>query len=93
MSSPRYIKPLSQAVTDDERLWLVKLMEECAELQQAAAKILRHGFTKLNTDAPQLGTNEEQLEREVDDVDEAIGRLYRLRPGMTARRAAKQAKP
>ena len=53
-----------------ERLAL--LIEECAELQQAACKILRHGYgSKDPTDAWHRG-NKSDLEKEMGDVQAAM---------------------
>ena len=44
------------------------LIEECGEVIQAAAKVLRHGYGSYNPDAPHLGDNKYQLGRELSDV-------------------------
>lgn len=54
---------------------LAYLVEELAEVQQSACKILRHGYSSLNPDAPQLGDNRSQLIRELRDAAGAIARM------------------
>lgn len=49
-----------------ERLAL--LMEECAEVQQRCAKILRHGYTSYNPDDLGAGDNRHQLTKELGDL-------------------------
>ena len=52
---------------EDERLAL--LVEELGEAIQAAGKVLRHGYSSVNPDAPDIGpTNRLSLERELGDV-------------------------
>lgn len=61
---------------------LAVLIEEAAEVQQIACKILRHGYTSFNPDlivnqrehGPKL-TNREMLEKELGDLHSAIKRL------------------
>lgn len=50
----------------EERLYL--LIEECAEVQHAATKILRHGMASHNPDAIRAPSNRESLERELGDL-------------------------
>jgi hypothetical protein len=66
---------LATNVTPGQRVALVQLMEECAELTVAASKTLRWGFASSNPDAPQLGTNDDQLASEFRDVVSAYERL------------------
>lgn len=51
---------------------LAVLVEECAEAQVAAAKILRHGASSHNPDDPDHEGNLEDLIRECGDVVAAI---------------------
>lgn len=57
---------------------LAYLIEELAEAQQIACKILRHGYRSHNPDDKEAGNNRRQLEREVGDVMSALGRLYQV---------------
>ena len=59
------------APTEDERLTL--LIEECAEVIQAATKIQRHGYEGTYPDSGE--TNRAALERELGDLTWAITRL------------------
>ena len=54
---------------------LAWFMEECAEAQQEAAKILRHGYASHNPCAPQHPGNRAELTKEVGHVLAAIDRL------------------
>ncbi len=47
---------------------LVILIEECAEVQQCACKILRHGYDIRNPKDPGGETNREALNREMGDM-------------------------
>ncbi len=61
----------------DEKKNLILLMEECAEVQQVCAKILRFGIDDTN---PQnLKTNRQLLEQELGDVHAIIGILVENR--------------
>lgn len=53
---------------------LIRLMEECAELQQATAKALEFGLTSDNFGALPL-TNGEQMNAELDDILAIAGML------------------
>jgi hypothetical protein len=66
---------LATNITRRQRVALVHIMEECGELIVAASKILRWGFAANNPDAPQLGTNDDQLSSEFRDVVDAYERL------------------
>ena len=46
---------------------LAVLIEECAEVQHAACKILRHGYLSYNPNAP-FHDNRTQLQRELADL-------------------------
>lgn len=58
---------------EDERLTL--LIEECAEVIQAATKIQRHGYEGTYPDSGE--TNRAALERELGDLQWAITHLVR----------------
>lgn len=60
-----------------ERLHL--LQEECAEVIQAASKILRHGECSCNPLEIDGSTNRQNLEKEIGDVLSAIDRLVKWR--------------
>lgn len=51
----------------EERLDL--LIEECSEVIKAASKIKRFGYQSTNPYAPQDGTNLNQLQLEMGDLD------------------------
>ena len=48
------------------------LVEECAEVQQCATKILRHGFGSINPVAGDGITNRRNLEKEIGHLECAI---------------------
>lgn len=58
----------------DEEL-LVRLMEECGEVIQAAAKVLRWGWSSQHPSKWVQGDNAELLERELNDVHDIERRL------------------
>ena len=77
MSNPKYVNlgnPLG------------KFIEECGEALAAAGKTIRFGYDSYN---PELGTNketnEEWLQREINDLEEAIVRLRRERKWVIVR--------
>jgi phosphoribosyl-ATP pyrophosphohydrolase len=52
MADPRYDRPeLSPSLTERQKVVLVRIMEEAAEVQQAAAKTLRWGLAWRSTSA------------------------------------------
>ena len=53
-----------------ERLAL--LIEECAEVQKVACKILRHGYDSYNPDDIDSDTNKGELEKELGHLEYAI---------------------
>jgi hypothetical protein len=53
-------------MTEAERERLIMLIEECAEVIQAATKCLRHGYESRHPDGGE--TNLEYLERELADL-------------------------
>lgn len=70
--SPTFSNELSNA--EAERLAL--LMEECSEVVQACAKILRHGYASANPTRQEPNpTNRECLEAEIGHVLHAVDRL------------------
>ena len=62
-------------LTEAEQERLVILMEECAEVIQAGAKVLRHGYESTNPKKNDQETNKWALEREIGDLLHAIDRL------------------
>lgn len=64
-------------MTEAELERLAYLMEECSEVVQISAKILRHGWESRNPDAPKNGTNRQQLESELCDVMGAMALLFK----------------
>ena len=59
-------------LTPAEAERLAYLAEECGEVAQAVAKILRHGYDSYNPDAPEMGNNRVQLWKELRDVVKAV---------------------
>ena len=55
-------------LTSAEAERLALLAEECGEVIQAVAKILRHGYASTHPDRPDAGTNRDMLERELADL-------------------------
>lgn len=66
-------------LTPAEAERLAYLIEELAEAQQAACKILRHGYASHNPDAVSKHDNREDLRRELLDVTGAISRMVEAR--------------
>ncbi len=62
-------------LTPAEAERLAYLIEECAEVQQIACKVLRHGYNSLNPDRREDGPNRAQLSRELVDLAGAIARM------------------
>lgn len=71
MKITQHFNQLSEA--EQERLAI--LIEECAEVQQIACKILRHGYDSRNPKVQDSETNCEMLERELGDLQHAIVRM------------------
>lgn len=71
MSSKRYL-PLP---SDSIEIHCLHLMEECAELQQAVAKLSRFGPDGYHPLDPHRETNRAALLREYEDVRQAVQRL------------------
>ncbi len=74
-------------LTPSEAERLALLIEECAEVQQAACKILRHGFESENPTAKgHSPTNRETLEREIGDLSAAMDMVcqHDVDPGRVA---------
>lgn len=61
-------------MTKDEYL-LTTLIEECAEVQQAATKILRFGTTSRNPKIPYSVNNLEHLHNELHDLKVVLSML------------------
>lgn len=69
-----------------EALWV--LQEECAEVIQAAAKVLRHGYESVY---PENGpTNRTKLEQELGDLQAAVARTLDLDPNKIGLAALKK---
>lgn len=62
-------------VTPQEQETLVRLMEECGEMIQAASKVLRWGWLSRNPDEVDGPTNRERLFTEYNDMKALAGRL------------------
>ncbi len=61
-----------QYLTPAQRERLAILIEECAEVQQIACKILRHGYNSRNPTVNDSPNNKQLLETEVGDLLFAI---------------------
>lgn len=76
MSAERSEFPFNELTSgEDERLAI--LAEECAEVIQAAMKIMRHGYESTNPKGGSDETNRQGLERELGDLGHAIKRMER----------------
>lgn len=64
-------------LTPAEAERLAFLIEECGEVIQAAAKILRHGYESYDPTDNSKGTNRDMLGRELGNVDAVISLLQR----------------
>jgi hypothetical protein len=63
-------------LTEAQEERLAILIEECAEVQQIACKILRHGYLSANPKMPEpRENNQEMLERELGDPQHALQRM------------------
>lgn len=62
-------------LTPAEAERIAYLIEEAAEVQQIACKILRHGYSSANPDALYKGCNRTQLFAELRDLAGAIARM------------------
>lgn len=54
---------------------LAMLIEECAEVQHVACKVLRHGYESRDPTVLDGPTNRELLEREVGDLEATVTRM------------------
>lgn len=64
-------------LTEAEAERLALLIEECAEVQAMACKILRHGFESVNPCDKNPNTNRKDLSKELGHLAHAIGRMVR----------------
>lgn len=64
-------------LTESETERLAKLIEECAEVQQIACKILRHGYSTYNPYDKEKKLNRWLLETEVGDLLTIINMMIR----------------
>ena len=62
-------------LTPAEAERLAYLIEEAAEVQQIASKVLRHGYDSYSPDDPGKGSNREQLNRKLRDFAGAVARM------------------
>jgi len=62
-------------LTPAEAERLAYLIEELAEAQHAACKILRHGYESFNPNEPRHPGNRADLTKELNDVASAIKRM------------------
>lgn len=65
----------STGLTPAETERLAILAEECGEVVQLVAKILRHGYGSHNPNDASRTTNRQLLEREMGDVSHAVHML------------------
>lgn len=76
-------------LTEAEAERLALLVEECGEVIQAAAKVLRHGWDSRHPNAIDGPTNRQQLEKEVGHMRQAVGMMLHAEDlGATAMRDA-----
>jgi hypothetical protein len=78
-----YILPtLAPTLTNAQRVALVRIIEEAAEVQKCATKILRFGFvaTDHNVSPPKTYDNNGDLMRELTDLMEANIALQKVVP-------------
>lgn len=54
---------------------LAVLIEECAEVSQAACKVLRHGYSSYNPFDPDQKTNQRHLAQEIGHLLNAISMM------------------
>lgn len=55
-------------MTNAELERLALLVEECAEVQQIAMKIMRHGYDSFHPEDPDMTPNRQLLEKELGDL-------------------------
>ena len=78
MSDPRFkFVPISDTLSSEQCTRLVRIMEECAELTQAAAKVLRFGLDG-DEHNPYPTTPLQRLNAEMADVREAMSDWHLL---------------
>ena len=71
--NPKYKDlPLSEELSSREQLLLIRLIEECAEVQQCATKMLRFGPSNYHPADPHKETNLHAFRRELDDLWETL---------------------
>jgi NTP pyrophosphatase (non-canonical NTP hydrolase) len=74
MADPRYDRPeLSPSLTERQKVVLVRIMEEAAEVQQAAAKTLRWGLDSVHP-VTRLA-NRDQIQAEFGDLCQFVSEL------------------
>lgn len=66
------MKKFSNGLTPAEAERLALLVEECAEVQQIAMKILRHGYESYNPTIPNSPTNRDDIQKEIGHLQFAI---------------------
>lgn len=62
-------------LTPAEHERLALLIEECAEVQQIACKILRHGYESYNPNDPDRTDNRTLLSIEIGHLEHALHRM------------------
>lgn len=73
---PRYIKSSLHGLASEQQLSLVRLVEEAAEVQKAATKILRFGFIAIDeVDRTKSYNNLGDLVQEMEDLNRAFDTL------------------
>ena len=63
-------------LTPAELELLAHLSEECGEIISIIGKIMRHGYSSVNPDDPEKGSNRVQLENEILDMRRVLTRMY-----------------
>lgn len=80
MSKPPSETPkFSNELTDAQAERLALLIEECGEVIQACAKILRHGYESYNPLEPvkTSASNREMLATEIGHIQHAVARMVK----------------
>lgn len=76
MTDARYkdkpLHPTGSDLTPRQQMLLVRVMEECAELQKEAAKILRFGPFNFDPNGDARILNVSRFRRERDDLAQAL---------------------
>lgn len=76
MADERYIpQHLTKELSEQEKVNLVKVVEECGEVAQAASKILLWGYDSYHPTSSEKGDNKSTFLHEWQDLLDAVQRL------------------